>query len=64
MWAFPWLSYFALALLAAIVVIGLLDPTVRIQFIATFVLVCLIALACKLLLRDDDAARATPARTS
>ena len=64
MWAFPWLSYFALALLAAIVVIGLLDPTVRIQFIATFVLVCLIALACRLLLRDDDAARATPARTS
>ncbi|MDO4918067.1 MAG: amino acid permease [Kocuria sp.] len=52
MWAFPWLSYFALALLAAIVVLGLLDPAVRIQFIATFVLVCLIALACKLLIRD------------
>ena len=64
MWAFPWLSYFALALLAAIVVLGLLDSAVRIQFIATFVLVCLIALACKLLIRgDDDAAArsATPA---
>ncbi|MDN5631198.1 amino acid permease [Glutamicibacter protophormiae] len=57
MWAFPWLSYFALALLAAIVVLGLLDPSVRLQFIATFVLVCLIALACKLLLRGDDAER-------
>ncbi|WP_156475509.1 amino acid permease, partial [Pseudoclavibacter helvolus] len=64
MWAFPWLSYFALALLAAIVVLGLLDPSVRIQFIATFGLVCLIALACKLLIRGDDAAAtrsATPA---
>lgn len=64
MWAFPWLSYFALALLAAIVVIGLLDPAVRIQFIATFVLVCLIALACKLFIRNDDAARPAPAPTS
>ena len=63
MWAFPWLSYFALALLAAIVVIGLLDPAVRIQFIATFVLVCLIALACKLFIRNDDA-RPAPAPTS
>ena len=57
MWAFPWLSYFALALLAAIVVLGLLDPSVRLQFIATFVLVCLIALACKLLIRGDDGER-------
>ena len=64
MWAFPWLSYFALALLAAIVVIGLLDPAVRIQFIATFVLVCLIALACKLFIRNDDDARPAPAPTS
>ena len=52
------------ALLAAIVVIGLLDPAVRIQFIATFVLVCLIALACKLFIRNDDAARPAPAPTS
>ena len=52
------------ALLAAIVVIGLLDPAVRIQFIATFVLVCLIALACKLFIRNDAAARPAPAPTS
>ncbi|MFH7391270.1 hypothetical protein RA278_29110, partial [Pseudomonas syringae pv. tagetis] len=31
MWAFPWLSYFALALLAAIVILGLLDTAVRFQ---------------------------------
>ena len=42
-------------------VLGLLDSTVRIQFIATFVLVCLIALACKLLIRGDDAARTSAA---
>ena len=35
MWAFPWLSYFALALLAAIIVLGFFDAAVRIQLVAT-----------------------------
>lgn len=35
MWAFPWLSYFALALLLGIVVLGFFDPAVRIQLLAT-----------------------------
>ena len=35
MWAFPWLSYFALALLAGIVVLGFFDPGVRTQLLAT-----------------------------
>ncbi|MCC3273884.1 amino acid permease [Arthrobacter zhangbolii] len=35
MWAFPWLSYFALALLAAIVVLGFFDAAVRVQLVAT-----------------------------
>ncbi|UWX96171.1 amino acid permease [Arthrobacter zhaoxinii] len=35
MWAFPWLSYFALALLAGIVVLGFFDPDVRVQLLAT-----------------------------
>ena len=58
----PALTIFAL--IGTVVVLGLLDSAVRIQFIATFVLVCLIALACKLLIRGDDdapARSATPA---
>lgn len=69
MWLFPWLSYFAPALLAAIIVLGLFDSAVRFQLIATFILVCLIALACKVLIKPrpdsvsaDDAARAPNAR--
>lgn len=60
MWAFPWLSYFALALLAAIVILGLLDTAVRFQLIATFILVCLIALACKIF----TSSRVRPKETS
>lgn len=60
MWAFPWLSYFALALLAAIVILGLLDTAVRFQLIATFILVCLIALACKVF----TSSRVRPEETS
>lgn len=66
MWLFPWLSYFALALLAAIIILGLLDSVVRFQLIATFILVCLIALACKVFIKPragsvsaDDAAPRT-----
>lgn len=53
MWWFPWLSYFALALLGTIVVLGLFDPGVRFQLLATLVLVCLIGLACKLLVKGS-----------
>nr|WP_246173220.1 amino acid permease [Arthrobacter gandavensis] len=49
MWAFPWLSYFALALLAGIVVLGFLDPAVRIQLVATTALTCLLGTAAWLL---------------
>jgi AAT family amino acid transporter len=49
MWAFPWLSYFALALLAGIVVLGFLDPAVRIQLVATMALTCLLGTAAWLL---------------
>ena len=49
MWAFPWLSYFALALLAGIVVLGFLDPAVRIQLVATMALTCVLGTAAWLL---------------
>ena len=55
MWLFPWASYFALLLVAGIVVLGLTDAEARSQLIATFVLVCVIALLCKLLIRKGDA---------
>ena len=46
MWAFPWLSYFALALLAGIVVLGFFDTAVRIQLLATAALtIALVLLA-------------------
>lgn len=48
MWLFPWATYFALALLGAIIVLGLMEPAVRAQLLATFALVALIWLACKL----------------
>ena len=57
MWAFPWLSYFALALLAGIVVLGFLDSAVRIQLLATMALTCLLGTGAWLLdrrkLRQD-----------
>lgn len=56
MWWFPWLSYFALALLGAIVVLGLFDPAVRFQLTATLILVSLIGLACKLLVKPSRGA--------
>lgn len=55
MWLFPWASYFALFLVAGIVVLGLTDAEVRSQLIATFVLVCVIALLCKVFIRKGDA---------
>ncbi|GGG48451.1 amino acid transporter [Kocuria dechangensis] len=47
MWAFPWLSYLALAILAGIVLLGLLDDAVRVQLALTGALVLLIALAAR-----------------
>ncbi|HST73295.1 MAG TPA: amino acid permease [Kocuria rosea] len=49
MWAFPWLSYLALAILAAILLLGMLDDAVRVQLLLTGGLVLLIALAAGLL---------------
>lgn len=49
MWAFPWLSWLALAVLAGIVLLGLLDDAVRGQLLLTAGLVLLIALAAKVL---------------
>ncbi|WP_442860479.1 amino acid permease [Arthrobacter sp. zg-Y820] len=49
MWAFPWLSYFALALLAGIVLLGFLDSAVRIQLVATLALTCALGTAAWLL---------------
>ena len=54
MWAFPWLSYLALALLAGIVLLGLLDGAVRGQLLLTAGLVALIALASKVLGRRAE----------
>lgn len=52
MWAFPWLSYFALALLAGIVVLGFQDPAVRIQLVATLALTAVLGFAAWLLDRS------------
>jgi amino acid transporter, AAT family len=54
MWAFPWLSYLALALLAGIVLLGLLDDAVRAQLLLTAGLVALIALAARTLGRRPE----------
>lgn len=52
--AFPWLSYLALALLAGIVLLGLLDDAVRVQLALTGALVLLIAFASKLFGRGAE----------
>ena len=57
MWAFPWLSYFALALLAGIVVLGFLDSAVRIQLVATLALTCILGFAAWLLDRKETRIR-------
>ncbi|WP_237686062.1 amino acid permease [Arthrobacter jiangjiafuii] len=57
MWAFPWLSYFALALLGGIVLLGFLDPTVRIQLLATLALTCILGFAAWLLDRKETRIR-------
>ena len=57
MWAFPWLSWFALALLAGIVLLGLLDDAVRVQLLLTAGLVALIALLARTLGRREPARR-------
>lgn len=48
MWAFPYLSYVAMAILAAIFILGFLDPGARAQLLSTFGLVAVIAVACRL----------------
>lgn len=58
MWAFPWLSYFALALLAGIVVLGFLDSAVRLQLLATIALTCILGAAAWLLDRKTTRAGA------
>ncbi|MBT2519731.1 amino acid permease [Arthrobacter sp. ISL-28] len=48
MWAFPLLTYVAMALLAAIFILGFLDPGARIQLLSTVALTAGIAVACGL----------------
>ena len=48
MWAFPLLTYVAMALLAAIFILGFLDPGARIQLLSTVALTAGIAVACRL----------------
>ena len=48
MWAFPYLSYLAMAILASIFVLGFLDAGTRIQLLSTFALTAAIAVACRL----------------
>lgn len=55
MWAFPFASYAALVLVAAIVILGFTDPAVRFQLIATTVLIVVIAILTKVLIRNKDA---------
>lgn len=55
MWAFPYLSYAALAILAAIVTLAFFDPAARNQLLATSALTVGIAVWC--LLRDRRKAR-------
>lgn len=51
MWAFPYLSYVAMAILAAIFILGFLDPGARTQLLSTFALTAGIAVACRLVER-------------
>jgi AAT family amino acid transporter len=63
MWAFPYLTYAALALLAAIFAIGLLDPVARYQLLSTLALGLAIAAACGLTHRARNrAAERAPER--
>lgn len=55
MWAFPGLSYFALVLVAAIVVLGMTDPAIRVQLLATAALIVVLAVLSKLVVRNKDA---------
>jgi AAT family amino acid transporter len=48
MWAFPYLSYLAMAILAAIFILGFLDAGTRIQLLSTFALTAAIAVACRM----------------
>lgn len=47
MWAFPYLSYVAMAILAAIFLLGFLDAGTRIQLLSTFALTAVIGVACR-----------------
>jgi AAT family amino acid transporter len=51
MWAFPYLTYVAMAILAAIFILGFFDAAARIQLISTFALTAAIAVACRLTAR-------------
>ena len=55
MWCFPYLSYFALALIGMIVLLGLADPVVRTQFGLTTGLIVLIAMLCKVFGKRKEA---------
>ncbi|MBT2513756.1 amino acid permease [Arthrobacter sp. ISL-30] len=52
MWAFPYLTYLAMAILATIFVLGFLDPGARTQLLSTFALTAGIAVACRLAERN------------
>ncbi|MFC7849416.1 amino acid permease [Arthrobacter sp. NPDC057388] len=51
MWAFPYLTYVAMAILAAIFILGFFDAGARIQLVSTFALTAAIAVACRLTAR-------------
>ncbi|GAB3265368.1 amino acid permease [Arthrobacter pigmenti] len=55
MWAFPYLSYAALAILAGIVALALFDPAARTQLLATTALTVVIALVCWMRARRSGA---------
>ncbi|MFC9760426.1 amino acid permease [Rhodococcus jostii] len=65
MWGFPYLSYVALALLAAVAVLALFDDSARNQLFATLTFTCAITLACWVLGRRQRGAAAdsTPEKT-
>ncbi|WP_049793900.1 amino acid permease [Hoyosella subflava] len=54
MWAFPYLSYFTLAMLGSVAVLALFDPAARNQLMATAVLTSAIAVWCWLSLKREQ----------
>lgn len=53
MWGFPWLSYFAIALLGAVMLLVMFDTAARTQLLLTFALTATLAVIARIVLRNS-----------